>query len=137
MGPQNVDWERLERSAEFRELVARRRRFVLPATVFFLSWYLGFVLLSGYAEGFMGEYIVDGLTVGYALALSQFLMVAVLGIAYLRYSERVLDPVRERLVASVERAATDDDALVTAGSDETRFARGPTTATSPAGEVRP
>ena len=28
-----IDWERAERSPEFRELVAARRRFVLPATI--------------------------------------------------------------------------------------------------------
>ena len=110
---------------------------MLPATVFFLSWYLGFVLLSGYADGFMGEYIVDGFTVGYALALSQFLMVAVLGIAYLRYSERVLDPLRARLVASVERAGAEEGALAATGPDDTRFARGPTTRATPSREVRP
>ena len=44
-----VDWEAVERSPEFRELIARRKRFVLPATLFFLSWYFGFILLTGYA----------------------------------------------------------------------------------------
>jgi len=132
-----VDWERLERSGEFRELVARRRRFVLPATIFFLTWYLGFVLLSGYAEDFMGTEIVDGFTIGYALALTQFLMVAVLGVAYLRYSERVLDPLRVRLVESVERTGIDERGAVAAGHDDTRFARGPTApTTAPAGEER-
>jgi uncharacterized membrane protein (DUF485 family) len=126
MGP--ADWERIERSAEFRKLVAQRRRFVLPATVFFLAWYLGFVLLCGYAEGFMGEYIVDGFTVGYALALTQFLMVAVLGIAYLRYSERVLDPLRERIVATVEPRFAEEPMVATDGAGASRFARGPTEA---------
>ena len=31
-----TDWERIERSDEFRELVKRRRSFVVPATIFFL-----------------------------------------------------------------------------------------------------
>jgi uncharacterized membrane protein (DUF485 family) len=91
------DWERIERLPEFRELVARRRRFVLPATVFFLLWYFGFVALAGYAEDFMGSSIYEGFTVGYALALTQFAMVAILGLWYLRYSERELDPLREQV----------------------------------------
>ena len=44
-----IDWERAERSPEFQELVSAKRRFVVPATIFFLAWYLGFVLLAGYA----------------------------------------------------------------------------------------
>ena len=68
--PESVDWEAIERSPEFRELIARRRRFVLPATIFFLAWYLGFILLAGYAEDFMGSSIYEGFTVGYVLALT-------------------------------------------------------------------
>jgi len=94
-----IDWEAAERSPEFRELIATRRRFVLPATVFFLTWYLGFILLCGYAQDFMGEQVVDGLTVGYLLALTQFLMVLVLGIMYLRRAEKVYDPLAEKAAA--------------------------------------
>jgi uncharacterized membrane protein (DUF485 family) len=32
----DIDWQAAERSPEFRELVSRRRRFVIPATIFFL-----------------------------------------------------------------------------------------------------
>ncbi len=97
---ESVDWRAVEAQPEFRELQARRRRFVVPATIFFLSWYVLFVILAGYAEGFMGgEFLIDGLTVGYMLALTQFLMVWGLGWAYLRYSDRVLEPLRERVLA--------------------------------------
>jgi uncharacterized membrane protein (DUF485 family) len=95
-GDRPIDWEAAERSPEFRELIAARRRFVLPATVFFLAWYLGFILLCGYAPDFMAEQVVDGLTVGYLLALTQFLMVLVLGIMYLRRAEKVYDPLAAR-----------------------------------------
>jgi uncharacterized membrane protein (DUF485 family) len=70
---------------------------VLPATAFFLAWYFGFIILAGYAEDFMGTSIYEGFTVGYALALTQFVVVAVLGLSYLRYSERNLDPLRVRI----------------------------------------
>ena len=95
---QRVDWAAVERSSEFRELIAARRRFVLPATIFFLAWYLGFILLAGYAPDFMARSVYQGLTVGYCLALTQFVVVGVLGIAYLRRSERVYDPLAEKAV---------------------------------------
>ncbi len=100
-----VDWEEIERSPEFRELIAARRRFVLPATIFFLSWYIGFILLAGYAPDFMKRSVYEGLTVGYCLALTQFVMVFALGIMYLRRSERTYDPLAERVV---QRALTDE-----------------------------
>jgi uncharacterized membrane protein (DUF485 family) len=93
----DVDWIAAERSPEFRELVKKKNAFVVPATIFFLAWYLGFVLLAGYAPDFMGEeFLVDGLTVGYVLALSQFVMVWGLAAWYLRKSDRVFDPLAKR-----------------------------------------
>jgi uncharacterized membrane protein (DUF485 family) len=94
---QDIDWEAVERSPEFQELVTRKKAFVIPATIFFMAWYFGFIILAGYAPDFMGrEFITDGLTVGYALALSQFVMTWALGWWYLRKSDRVFDPLAER-----------------------------------------
>jgi len=106
--PERVDWEGIERSAEFRELESRRRRFVLPATVFFLAWYLGFILLAGYAEDFMGSSIYEGFTVGYLLALSQFVMVWGLGWWYLRKADREFDPLEREVVELAERGELSD-----------------------------
>ena len=92
----DVDWERAEHSPEFQELVKRRRSFVVPATAFFLAWFLGFILLAGYARDFMGERITGGLTVGYVLALTQFVMVWVLAFAYIRRAESTYDPLARR-----------------------------------------
>jgi uncharacterized membrane protein (DUF485 family) len=92
-----IDWAAAERSPEFRELVRKKRAFVVPATIFFLAWYFGFIILAGYAPDFMGrEFITDGLTVGYALALTQFIMTWVLGAMYLRRADRDFDPLAER-----------------------------------------
>ena len=98
--PARIDYEVIERSPEFQELVHRRRSFVLPCTAFFLAWYLGFILLCAYAPDFMGESVYEGLTVGYCFALSQILMVLVLGLWYLRKANRVFDPLAERAIAA-------------------------------------
>ena len=87
-----IDWTAIEESPEFKELIAARRRFVLPATIFFLAWYAAFILLAGYAPDFMAESVYEGLTVGYCLALTQFVMVFVLGYTYLRRANTVYDP---------------------------------------------
>jgi uncharacterized membrane protein (DUF485 family) len=91
-----IDWIAAERSPEFRELIRKKRRFVLPATIFFLAWYFGFIILAGYAEDFMGESIYEGFTVGYLLALSQFIMVWTLGWLYLRKADRDFDPLARK-----------------------------------------
>src|SRR5918994_2383521 len=99
----SYDWERIERSPEFQELVHRRRSFVLPATVFFLVYFMAFILLTGYAEDFMASSVYEGLTVGYCLALTQFVMVFALGILYLRKADREYDPLAQRVVSMAER----------------------------------
>jgi uncharacterized membrane protein (DUF485 family) len=115
MGEPVHDWERIERSPEFQELVRKRRSFVVPATIFFLAYYMGFILLCGYAQDFMAESVYEGLTVGYCLALTQFVMVFVLGILYLRKADRDYDPLAQRIVEMAE------------GRDSQRFDREPAT----------
>jgi uncharacterized membrane protein (DUF485 family) len=98
-----IDWIAAERSPEFRQLIKKRRSFVLPATIFYLAWYFGFIILAGYAEDFMGESIYEGFTVGYLLALSQFIMVWGLGWLYLREADREFDPLaREAAETALE-----------------------------------
>ena len=101
-----VDWKGIERSGEFRELIRRRRRFVVPATIFFLAYYMAFIIVAGYAPDFMGESVYEGLTVGYCYALTQFLMVFVLGIWYLRKAEKEFDPLSD---AVAEAALADEE----------------------------
>jgi uncharacterized membrane protein (DUF485 family) len=104
-----IDWEAAEHSPEYRELVQRRRRFVVPATVGFLAWFFGFIVLAGYAPDVMGESVYQGLTVGYVLALTQFVMVWGLGWLYLRHADRVLDPLRD---AAAARAVADSERVL-------------------------
>ena len=113
-----IDWIAAERSEEFQRLVTSRRRFVLPATVFFLAWYFGFVVLAGYAPDFMGESVYEGLTVGYVLALTQFVMVWFLGWLYLRKADRDFDPLAERAAQVAVEAGRRTAAKGAAGERE-------------------
>jgi uncharacterized membrane protein (DUF485 family) len=116
---QDIDWEAIEASPEFQELERTRRSFVVPATIFFLSWYMGFIILAAYAEDFMSERVYEGLTVGYCLALTQFVMVLVLGIMYLRRADRVYDPLAAK---AIERwTHLDTDAARAEQAEERRF----------------
>ena len=74
-----IDWQAAARSPEFQELVSKRRSFTVPVLAFVFVWYFGFIALAGYAPDFMGERLIDGFTVGYAIALTQFVMTWVLG----------------------------------------------------------
>ena len=122
----DIDWEAIERSPEFQELVRRRKVFVLPGTIFFLVWYMAFILLCAYAEGFMSDRVYEGLTVGYCLALTQFVMVLVLGLIYLNRSAKVYDPLAAKAIERWAHLDTDD---ARAGRAERVGSRAATTAT--------
>lgn len=92
----NINWIAAERSPEFRELVRRRKAFVIPATIFAAVWYFGFIILAAYDVSFMGDSVYQGFTVGYLIALTEFVMVWTLGWLYLRQADRVFDPLAER-----------------------------------------
>jgi uncharacterized membrane protein (DUF485 family) len=102
-----TDWRAIEESPEFRELTRQKRSFVVPATIFFMVWYFGFIALCGYASDFMGrEFLTDGLTVGYVLALTQFVMSWALAAMYVRRANRVFDPLAERARQAAGAAET-------------------------------
>ena len=111
-----IDWDGAANSPEFKELVRARRSFTIPVLAFVFVWYFGFIALAGYAPDFMGERLIDGFTVGYLLALSQFVMTWVLGWLYLRQSDRVFDPLAKRAAErALERRGTTP---ATPGNDE-------------------
>jgi uncharacterized membrane protein (DUF485 family) len=104
----DTDWTGIAESEDFKELTKKRRSFVIPATAFFAVWYFGFIILAGYAPDFMGERVVEGVTIGYLFALSQFIMTWVLAGLYLRRSNRELDPIRKRILDSASASTSGD-----------------------------
>ena len=96
---------------------------MVAATIFFLSWYMGFIVLTAYAEDFMSERVYQGLTVGYCLALTQFVMVLVLGIMYLRRADRVYDPLAAKAIE--QWTDLDTDEARRGRAEEPRFSTAP------------
>jgi uncharacterized membrane protein (DUF485 family) len=82
--PTDVDWARLEAMPEFRALLARKARFIIAATLFFLTYYLSLPVLVGWWPQMMKIKIWAGLNVAYLFALSQFFMAWILAFFYTR-----------------------------------------------------
>jgi uncharacterized membrane protein (DUF485 family) len=98
-----ADWESLERSPDFRQLVSSRRRFVAPALIAFVVWYGGFLALTAYARDFMDTKVIGNFTWAWLLALSLIVMTWLIAWLYLRWSERRLMPLVERTARETER----------------------------------
>ena len=95
-------WEGLEHTTEFRDLVAARWRFVLPATIFFLVYYFLLPLANGLAPHFMRTNVVGNVNIAYLFALSQFFVAWILAWLYIRRANNVFD----RLAEAVRRRAS-------------------------------
>jgi uncharacterized membrane protein (DUF485 family) len=97
------DWEGIERSQEFQELVRTRRQFLLPATIVFLVGAIGYLLLAAFVPSVMSWQITDGLPFAWVAAVSQVLLTWVLTWAYLRKADSTFEPLEERAAAVAER----------------------------------
>jgi uncharacterized membrane protein (DUF485 family) len=92
----------MEQTPEFSGLRRALRAFVFPMTVAFLVWYALYVLLSAYARSFMSTKVVGNINVALIFGLLQFLSTFVIAWLYVRYADRRLDPLADRLRARVE-----------------------------------
>jgi uncharacterized membrane protein (DUF485 family) len=76
-------WQALAAEPEFRALQRSRRRFVIPATVFFIVYYLALLISVGWLPKTMSRPVLGPLTIAYCFALSQFAMAWALLALYL------------------------------------------------------
>ncbi len=81
-------WEALAAQPEFRALLRSRRRFVIPATIFFITYYLALPVSAGFWPAVMARPVLGPLTLAYCFALSQFAMAWILLALYLRRARR-------------------------------------------------
>jgi uncharacterized membrane protein (DUF485 family) len=80
-------WETLADDPEFLALTSARRRFVIPATIFFVVYYLTLPVSIAVAPQFMSRQ-AGALSIAYWFALSQFAMTWLLMAAYVIRARR-------------------------------------------------
>src|SRR5215467_9035961 len=77
-------WYRVADSHEFKDLMATKRIFIVPAFIFFLVYYFLLPVLVGYAPQFMAQKIWGNVNLAYLFALSQFFMAWIIAGLYVR-----------------------------------------------------
>jgi|SRR5438874_13787455 len=95
--PDVVAWEALARSERFRLLLRAKRKFVIPAMIFFVIYYFALPTLVGYAPQFMAKRVIGSINVAYLFALSQFFMAWIVAALYVRAAARFDKIAREIL----------------------------------------
>jgi uncharacterized membrane protein (DUF485 family) len=108
--PQNVlsaeearraaEWSEIEQESDFRGLVAAKRSFIIPATLFFIVYYFALPVLVGYFPALMEINVVGHINIAYLFALSQFFMAWIIMILYIRRA-RLFDDIARRITERV------------------------------------
>lgn len=83
-----VNWEKLEEKPEFRTLMSRKKAFIIPATIFFLIYYLALPILVGYWPDLMKQKVWGEVNIAYVFALSQFFMAWIMAFIYVRVAAK-------------------------------------------------
>jgi uncharacterized membrane protein (DUF485 family) len=83
-----IDWEKLAGSEPFRNLLRAKRRFIVPAMIFFVVYYFALPVLIGYARPFMERRVWGPVNLAYLFALSQFFMAWIIAALYVRAAAR-------------------------------------------------
>jgi uncharacterized membrane protein (DUF485 family) len=119
-----VDWTRIERSAEFRELTSRRHRFIAIAAAITFGVFLVYLGVATFATGFMGT-TVGGVPVAWLAAMTQVLLTWGVTWTYLRKADRVFEPLERRVAdaAGPRFMRAEDAAAETAAAPTGRSAR--------------
>jgi uncharacterized membrane protein (DUF485 family) len=102
-GPDGVHWERLAASDQFRRLLEAKRRFIVPAMIFFIVYYFALPVLIGYARPFMEKRVLGPVNLAYLFALSQFFMAWIVAGLYIRVAAR-FDRIAADVISQSDRA---------------------------------
>ena len=111
--PTTTVWDRVAATDEFKDLMAAKARFVVPATIFFIVYYFALPVLVGYSRPFMQTPVWGPVNIAYLFALSQFFMAWIIAWLYVRAAGRFDEQARQILerhhVAEEIRAAQNQE----------------------------
>ena len=77
-------WDRIAVSQKFKDLMATKKMFIVPAFVFFVVYYFALPVLVGYAPNFMAIRVWGVVNIAYLFALSQFLVAWIIAALYVK-----------------------------------------------------
>ncbi|MCM3675919.1 MULTISPECIES: DUF485 domain-containing protein [Peribacillus] len=80
-------YRQLIETEEFKDLLQKKKAFILPVTLFFLAFYFVLPILAAYTEVLKGEAFFN-ITWAWVYALLQFAVVWIGGIVYIKKSEK-------------------------------------------------
>ena len=97
----NNEWVRVERTSAFKELVKRKRAFIIPATIFFMLFYFGLPFLAAFTT-VLNVKVFGPLTLAYIYAFAQFAMTWIIMHLYVSRANKWDDLVQRARVEAAD-----------------------------------
>ncbi len=98
-------WDKIAANKDFKDLMATKRIFIVPAFVFFVVYYFALPVLVGYAPQFMSIKVLD-VNLAYLFALSQFFVAWIIAGLYMRaasHFDRLSRDIIEKVMAANDK----------------------------------
>ena len=109
--PSPTDWDLVAHNEEFKDLMAAKARFIVPATVLFIVYYFAMLILVGYAPDLMATPVIGPVNIAYLFALSQFILAWIIAGLYVRAANRFDQMAKNVLRHLEERRSNGQDRL--------------------------
>lgn len=84
---EGTSYEQVVKSNQFKQLMKRKKNFIVPFTIFFLCFYFLLPILTGYTT-FLNEPVIGDITWAWLFAWAQFVMTWALCIIYVKRANR-------------------------------------------------
>ena len=79
-----TEWDRIAATRQFKDLMATKKIFIVPACIFFVAYYFALPVLVGYAPNFMATKVIGVVNIAYLFALSQFFVAWIIAGLYVK-----------------------------------------------------
>lgn len=93
-------WDRVAESQPFKDLIATKKSFIIPAFLFFVVYYFLLPILVGYAPQLMAAKVWGGVNLAYLFALSQFFMAWIIAGLYVKAGDN-FDRISKNIIEKV------------------------------------
>ncbi len=97
MDERGEHWSKVAQTSAFQDLMRRKKKFIIPATIFFFVYYMGLPVLAGFTT-VLNVQVIGALSLAWIYALSQFIMTWTLLHLYVRQANKwdeIVDRVRD------------------------------------------
>jgi uncharacterized membrane protein (DUF485 family) len=101
-----TEWDRIANTQQFKDLMATKKAFIIPAFVFFIVYYFALPILVGYAPQVMSTKVIGVVNLAYLFALSQFFMAWTIAWLYVRAAAN-FDKLAKDIIEAAETQAAE------------------------------